>query len=348
MRYPVLVILAAFVASPAVAQAPSPSRDIKAEVAAAEAPCNAARGERAKVVCVGAANRPIVARVRPDLLSLTDALQVRLLALATDYDLRRISLQAYAAQVAVAEREFMNLVQVHNSRTTPADWLQRPTPQEMARYYPESASRVGMAGQVKLDCKVQTTGQLEDCQILEEVPDGYGFGSAALAATAIMRMRPATRDGRAVVGSVRFPLNFNMPQPAANVAPVAAAEVVAPALLEQPSASQYRRFYPVRGVRMEISGRAILSCRVSIAGTAEACAITAEAPTDIGFGDASLRMVKELRFTPQQVDGVAAEGGTIRVAFQFDRTVVNHPSPGSKIGSEILARVLTCALVRGC
>jgi len=90
-----------------------------------------------------------------------------------------------------------------------ADWLIKPTAENISRAYPSQALREHLAGKVLLSCAVDEDGYLADCLVRSESPKDRGFGNAALEMTAYMRMQPATNYGVPVRGFVTLPLTFN-------------------------------------------------------------------------------------------------------------------------------------------
>jgi TonB family protein len=114
-------------------------------------------------------------------------------------------------------------------RATQADWVAKPSGDDMAEAYPPVAETLGVTGHVLLACKVATTGRVEDCQVTSETPPGFGFGAAALKVAPLFQMAPSTVGGSATVSTVRIPIRFALPRPDTPKAPVKAGEAADPA-----------------------------------------------------------------------------------------------------------------------
>jgi protein TonB len=80
------------------------------------------------------------------------------------------------------------------------DWSHRPDADDLARLYPDRASRMSVNGHTVMVCTVNVNGTVGDCEVTGENPPDYGFGSAALAASKLFKMKPMSRDGVPVAG----------------------------------------------------------------------------------------------------------------------------------------------------
>jgi protein TonB len=93
---------------------------------------------------------------------------------------------------------------------TPAGWVVMPTNQELARFDPPKARREHVSGAAVLSCRVLRIRRVTDCRVIEEKPRNYGFGKAALGASAIFQMNPPTQNGDVdEQARIEIPVAFN-------------------------------------------------------------------------------------------------------------------------------------------
>ena len=87
-------------------------------------------------------------------------------------------------------------------------WIERPGSADFVREYPSAALNAQREGRATLDCLVGHDGRIA-CTVIDQYPEGEGFGDAALRLSRLHRAAPQTRDGVATSGGrVRLTLRF--------------------------------------------------------------------------------------------------------------------------------------------
>lgn len=82
-----------------------------------------------------------------------------------------------------------------------------------------------------------------------------------------------------------------------------------PDWLTNPSGADVISYYPDLVTDRSISGSVVLDCKLSATGRVDSCTIQQESPYGLGFGDASIRLLKDKgRFRPKKVNGRPVEG----------------------------------------
>jgi protein TonB len=94
-------------------------------------------------------------------------------------------------------------------RLFPASWAEAPSQRLLGKHNPPRARYERVTGSALLACHVLPSRRLADCKVLRETPEGYGFGKAALGASADFRVNPPMLDGEVVAqGWVAIPVGF--------------------------------------------------------------------------------------------------------------------------------------------
>lgn len=94
-------------------------------------------------------------------------------------------------------------------------WAGLPTAEEVTAAFAGAPKNVGTV-RVLLNCSIEQGGAVTGCKVTSETPAGKGFGQAALALAAKVRISTWTNEGLPVVGGeVNIPIRFETGDPAA-------------------------------------------------------------------------------------------------------------------------------------
>jgi TonB family protein len=90
--------------------------------------------------------------------------------------------------------------------------LVRPDGEMMNRFYPERAREREVEGYGEVLCRVDAAGGLSECRLIEEAPQGTGFGTASLRLVRLLRIGPQTTAGESTTGrTVRHRIYWLLP-----------------------------------------------------------------------------------------------------------------------------------------
>ncbi|MDB5441144.1 MAG: TonB family protein [Caulobacteraceae bacterium] len=189
----------------------------------------------------------------------------------------------------------------------PPEWVSRPSPEQFASLFPERAAKEHVSGTATLRCLIGLDQKLNDCQVLDEGPAGYGFGQVALGMAALSLMAPPTENGRPVANSpIRIP--YTLPAPP-DRKPAQWAY--------RPTQAQFDALYPPRARRERIGGAAKVRCRLGLDERLSQCTVLDEAPAGYGFGQALLGLAALAKFLPPTVNGQPVYDEPFDLAYTF-------------------------------
>lgn len=193
-------------------------------------------------------------------------------------------------------------------------WLEQPNPEAFRQNYPDAALAQQIEGRATLECVVHIDATL-DCTTIDESPEGWGFGAAAVEIARSFRMRPARRDGRDIEGG-RFRNTIRFVQPPVEDDPYAdwpeefrtflrlTPPPDLPSWDDAPAASEMLNAYPAEAKRNLIDGRVTFSCTVRDDRRLN-CAQVLERPTGNGFGAAATNVLERFRVSEADTDFIA-------------------------------------------
>jgi len=196
------------------------------------------------------------------------------------------------------------------AQTSP--WAAQPTQEQYMAAYPAKARAEGVGGKVLLHCTVAKDGDLAKCKVMSEMPAGEGFGDAALSLTPLVQAAPGQTGKRVAV-----PLVFRTPR-------TGPAPPFRTARFDKTHKSQSRLgavgpYMPVVAIDAKRNGTSVIECRLAADGRLSRCWMVSEAPENLHFGDAALRMAQAgwLKAQPAQVDGKPVDGERVQVSVDF-------------------------------
>lgn len=210
-----------------------------------------------------------------------------------------------------------------------ADWLKRPTSDDIQGVWPRDALRKGEGGKATIGCTVTIQGALRDCNVLAEEPAGGGFGGAALALTPQFVMRPALRDGQPVESTVRIPINFPRFAPATDVLLSSKSSLVYTKLpwSGAPTFAEVLAAYPAKARDEKVGGMAALDCAIRKDGGLTGCRTLKETPKGYGFLGAAKRLAASFVTPTTDNTGQSIAGSRAHVTITFAATALDSPSP---------------------
>ncbi|WP_394761444.1 hypothetical protein [Phenylobacterium sp.] len=196
---------------------------------------------------------------------------------------------------------------------------------QMVTIWPGAAYQNRVSGRVRLRCRIDVHGLAETCEIASEVPQGKGFGKAALELRPTFKLAPTLGPDGPIAATKIIAIGFKAPDSQISgkqIAETLAMNSVAPdmsqitfgnnnpiamrdvTMLDRPVWAQAASFddlaraYPARGGGVE--GYAVDHCRVLRTGLLDNCQIIKEEPEGRGFDKAALSLASKFKVVPEQ------------------------------------------------
>ena len=221
------------------------------------------------------------------------------------------------------------------AQDTHADWLKRPSLQDIMAVYPPGAISQGLSGKATIRCVVTVQGALRACQVVSEKPPGSGFGNAAITLTPQLLMKPALHGGAPVESSVDIPFDF--PSPAATTGshlPGASPLEGIPTRVysnipwsQAPSVADIVAAFPKKARDQKLSGRTTLDCMITRAGGLASCDTINEEPRGYGFGTASHALAGRFQGPTSDGKGQSLQGAHTQVLVAFPADYLGNSNP---------------------
>lgn len=111
-----------------------------------------------------------------------------------------------ASLVLIDEQGQRSVVSLDAPPPQPA-WAIPPQPTEYD--YPLAALDAGVSGVATVECGFTATGDVVNCHVIEETPDWYGFGEAAVRIVSRGKLSQETADYGVGSFTVRVPFNLD-------------------------------------------------------------------------------------------------------------------------------------------
>jgi hypothetical protein len=204
-------------------------------------------------------------------------------------------------------------------------WALQPSDWVIGSAYPSAADRRRTPGRGTLGCRVNSAGELTNCTLLDESPDGAGFGRAGLFLSTAFRVEMSGKGARWKGQTISVSIDFTPPQYARIAPDAAAAGPSRGARLVRWVNGPPWAHYPLRARLTGLSGRVRLRCRVGHNGVVPQCSAVDEQPKGLGFGLAAEQGVRNLRVSSKTLDGSDTEGLTLEITQIINPPCLDQP-----------------------
>ncbi|NEX93865.1 TonB family protein [Caulobacter sp. 17J65-9] len=217
--------------------------------------------------------------------------------------MHRVAIFAVVAAVLVAAS-----ANAAEPKEVPPAWAKRASGDQLLSFLPAKAAKEGQDGKAVIECDVAVDGNLRNCRVISETPEGYGFGAAALLAAPLFKMKPATVDGKPVVRAARIPINWDLER---GVGGKSFDMVTQAVWLEAPTRAEVQA---ARGGKVATAARVVLNCGFKPDGTLTDCDEKEASEQGAGLTPAARKLLGKFRMAGAD----KLKDTRILVPFQFD------------------------------
>lgn len=192
--------------------------------------------------------------------------------------------------------------------TASALWEKAPSWADLIAANPTAGGARPVAGRVGLRCRMEETGLLEACQVIEAQPKGRRFDAAARRLAQSFEIVNDAAYRRQAAGAY-LNLTIAFPDPAQPIGPRRLAKPVWKRLI---SPKLVLNLFPAAAHKAGVgAGRGTLECVAAEDGALDQCRIVAEAPAGLGFGATALSIARAMQLNPWTAQGEPVGGALV-------------------------------------
>lgn len=197
---------------------------------------------------------------------------------------------------------------------TNINWQTAPSYADVQAAYPAKAKNAKVGGRASLQCKFADDNALGACTVLNEAPNGYGFGETAVKLAKSFRAAPRA-DGQSWKGQLTLlPVTFPV-----GMVDGSSPNVTSVDWLARPRPEDFASSFPAAAKAKGVgTSRVVLRCMVSPAGRLADCAVRSEEPVELGFGQAALGLSRGFAMRAWSEDGIAMAGRPINLPIVYE------------------------------
>jgi TonB family protein len=204
------------------------------------------------------------------------------------------------------------------------EWIEAPTYAQVVAAYPPLARKDKVSGHVALECAYGDGGRLRHCDIISEIPKGYGLGEAARDLSKDFMAPDTDAAGRKIrnaATSVAFTFDLDMLN---GQTPV----IGTPQWTHVPQGVDLAAGFPPAATAAHVPvGHVTMGCDVGPGGHLLNCAVSRQAPEGLGFDKAALALSAVFQVTVWTDEGLPTVGGHITVPIRYEAP---EPSPAAQ------------------